>query len=612
MVIRFDSWDKRYKLPFGCVRQREKCRLCIEIPRRLAARQVWLVLQQDGGAPSAKPMAWQGLEDGYDRYRAAISLPDCGLYFYWFRLEGADGELTVFHDMQNRPAIGQGTPWQLTCYGRQYDTPGFWKGAVMYQIFPDRFWKAGDCDTADKLTPFSVHEHREDVPNYFPGESGKWNNDFFGGNLNGITEKLPYLQDLGVAALYLNPIFMAYSNHRYDTADYLRIDPMLGCEDDFRTLCAAAHKAGMRVILDGVFSHTGSDSVYFDKENRYGGGAYHDPASRYQSWYQFQKWPNEYTAWWGVDTLPCVNELDASYLDYIIEGEDSVIAHWLRAGADGFRLDVADELPDEFIRRLHKKVKQIKPDGIVIGEVWEDASSKESYGVRRTYFTQPELDSVMNYPFREAILALFHRQIDGNAFAARTMTIAEHYPKPILDCVMNSLSTHDTPRILTVLGEPNPPHLREERAMHKLSQEALRCAVEQELCAAALQFCLPGMACIYYGDEAGLEGFEDPFNRRFYPWGAENRTLMEGYRYLCALKRELPALQTGDIYFLPTDGQRVCFRRQLGEQVVTMAVNLETEPMPLALNGQVVRFCRNAQRRGETIAIQQNGFAVLG
>ena len=612
MEIQFDSRDKRYKQPFGCVRQQEPCTLWIEIPHRLAARQVWLMLQEDGGAPDAQPMAWQALEEGCDRYRVSLSLSDCGLYFYWFRVACAEEELTVFHDAQNRPSLGEGSPWQLTCYGKQYDTPQVWRGGVMYQIFPDRFFQSGTCDTADKLTPFSVHECKADVPRYFPGEGGKWNNDFFGGNVNGIREQLPYLQELGVTALYLNPIFMAYSNHRYDTADYLRIDPLLGCEADFCALCADAHDRGMQVILDGVFSHTGSDSVYFDQQNRYGGGAYHDPNSRYRSWYQFQRWPQEYTAWWGVPTLPCVNELDPSYLDYIIEGEDSVIAHWLRAGADGFRLDVADELPDEFIWRLHRRVKELKPDGIVIGEVWEDASNKVSYGVRRTYFTRPELDSVMNYPFRDAILALCCGQLDGGGFAERVMTIAEHYPKPILDCVMNSLSTHDTPRILTLLGEPNPPDSREGRANHTLPDEALARAVERELCAAALQFCLPGMACIYYGDEAGMQGFEDPFNRRFYPWGRENSILIEGYRRLGALKREWVALQTGDIRFLPTDGQRVCFRRQAGEQVVTLAVNLETEPMPLAVNGQAVRYSRNAQPQGETIAIQQNGFAILG
>ena len=611
MEIQFDSRDRRYKQPFGCVRQQEACVFHVYLPQQMAARQVWLMLQLDGCAPVAQPMTRQPADDGYDRYQISISLSDCGLYFYWFRLDGAEGEFQVFHDAQNMPRINEGSPWQLTCYGGQYDTPPVWRGGVMYQIFPDRFFQAGQCDVSDKLPPFSVHACREDVPNYFPGEGGRWNNDFFGGNLNGIREKLPYLQELGVTALYLNPIFMAYSNHRYDTADYMRIDPMLGCEADFRALCEDAHQRGMRVILDGVFSHTGIDSVYFDQCNRFGGGAYHDPNSRYRSWYQFQRWPQEYTAWWGVPTLPCVNELEPSYLEYIIEGEDSVIAHWLRAGADGFRLDVADELPDEFIWRLHRRVKELKPDGIVIGEVWEDASNKVSYGVRRTYFTRPELDSVMNYPFRDAILALCAGQLDGGGFAARVMTIAEHYPKPILDCVMNSLSTHDTPRILTLLGEPNPPAAREERARHTLSGAALARAVELELCAAAMQFCLPGIACIYYGDEAGLQGFEDPFNRRCYPWGREHADLMEGYRILSALKRKWSALQTGDIRFLPTDGRRVCFRRQAGEQIVTLAVNLETEPMPLAVNGQVVRYCRNAQLRGETITIQQNGFAIL-
>lgn len=584
----------------------------IQIPRRWAVRQATLVVCKGGGAPANYPMAWETLEDGYDQYCVTFSLPDCGLYFYWFRICGKDGGQSIFRDAQNRPQTGTGNPWQITCYGKHYDTPSVWKGAVMYQIFPDRFCRAGTCDISDKLTPFSVHEHENGQPNYLPDENGiVQNNDFFGGNLKGMMEKLPYLQNLGITVLYLNPIFMAYSNHRYDTADYRRIDPMLGTEDDFRALCTAAHARGMRVVLDGVFSHTGSDSIYFDKKGRFGGGAYQDPASRYQSWYQFQKWPQEYTAWWGIDTLPCVNELDPSFLEYIIEGPDSVIAHWMHAGADGFRLDVADELPDAFIRRLHRKVKEIKPDGIVIGEVWEDASNKESYGVRRTYFTQPELDSVMNYPFRDAILSLFSGQMDGGGFAQAVMTIVEHYPKPVLDCVMNSLSTHDTPRILSLLGEPNPPASREERAVHELSGEPLQRAVERELAAAAIQFCLPGMACIYYGDEAGMQGFEDPFNRRFFPWGKENQVLLQGYRQLCTLKNTLPALRTGDICFLPVDGRRVLFTRRESRQAVKLAVNLEAEPLFVPLHGQSAQLYRHAQVRGDSIAIQQNGFAIL-
>lgn len=607
----FDSRSLTYKSPFGCVRQQEACTMRIYMPRRMGVRAVALMVRRDGQAPAAYPMAWESLEEGYDVYTVTLSLSDCGLYFYWFAVTVPEGDCSILRAPDNTPAVNNGLPWQITCYSREFDTPACWKGAVMYQIFPDRFYRAGDCDVSEKLQPFLIHDKWGDTPAYVPQTDKKvWNCDFFGGNLRGILEKLPYLQNLGVTVLYLNPIFMAFSNHRYDTADYRRIDPMLGTEEDFRTLCRQAHALGMRVVLDGVFSHTGSDSVYFDKNNRFGGGAYHNPHSPYRSWYQFQSWPEEYTAWWGIETLPCVNEMDNSYLDFIMEGEDSVIAHWLRAGADGFRLDVADELPDAFIERLHRRVKEIKPDGLVIGEVWEDASNKESYGVRRTYFTKPELDSVMNYPFREAILALLEGRLDGAGFAQAVMTIVEHYPKPVLDCVMNNLSTHDTPRILTLLGEQASIDSRDERARHQLTDVQLQRAIEREMVAAALQFCLPGMACIYYGDEVGLQGFEDPFNRRCYPWGDENQKLLAGYRQLGALKSSYAALQTGDILFLNTKGRGVVFQRS-GQPAVTLAVNVDSQPMVVCTGGRMVKMCRNAQQQVDSVVLKENGFAIF-
>lgn len=206
------------------------------------------------------------------------------------------------------------------------------------------------------------------------------NNDFFGGNFQGITEKLPHIASLGATVLYLNPISKAFSSHRYDTGDYKTPDPMLGTEEDFATLCQEARKLGIHVILDGVFSHTGSNSLYFDRYRAFGGhGAYADPQSPYRSWYQFYHYPDSYHCWWNFDTLPCVNKMDPTYLDYVIDGPDSVVAHWLRLGADGFRLDVVDELPDAFVLRLKRRIREIKPDALLIGEVWEDASNKIAY-----------------------------------------------------------------------------------------------------------------------------------------------------------------------------------------------------------------------------------------
>ena len=420
----------------------------------------------------------------------------------------------------------------------------------MYQIFPDRFYQSGCCNCAEKLQPYWVHEDKSDVPVYLPDEHGEvLNNDFYGGNLNGICEKLPYLQELGVEILYLNPIFMAFSTHRYDTYDYKRIDPMLGTEADFSALCSRAHALGMKVVLDGVFSHVGSRSPYFQS-------AISDPASPYRSWFRFLHYPDIYESWWGITTLPCVDKMNESYIRYIIEDEDSVLAHWLRLGADGFRLDVVDELPDAFVERLRRRLRELNPEAILIGEVWEDASNKIAYNVRRRYFTGRQLDSVMNYPWQKAILRYVRGEDGGEALGERIMTIAENYPPDVLSAVMNILSTHDTPRALTALVDPTDAG-RAELARRHMDAPTRSRALHLLRMAAFLQFMLPGAPCIYYGDEAGMDGYRDPFNRKFYPWGAEDEPLQAFYTTLARLKKESPALRRGDVTVLEAGGGRL-------------------------------------------------------
>ena len=354
MRILFDSRQTQYKTPFGTLRTGECCVLQIRIPTEVGASGVRLMLEDSEHAVCAElPFSFASRgEDGYELWRLEFTRQETGLHFYWFRIDKRGGGSFRLFRQGSDTNMEAGEKWQLSVIPADFRVPDFAPGAVMYQIFPDRFARSGSCDLTYKLQPFWVHESPDELPEYRPDAQGEVrNNDFFGGNFAGIREKLPYLQELGVGVLYLNPIFMAWSNHRYDTADYRRPDPMLGTEEDFRTLCDEAHARGMRVILDGVFSHTGSNSVYFDAKHVFGHGAVSDPNSPYRRWYRFHHYPDDYEAWWGIRTLPCVEELDETYLHYIIEDEDSVIAHWLRLGADGFRLDVVDELPDEFVRR---------------------------------------------------------------------------------------------------------------------------------------------------------------------------------------------------------------------------------------------------------------------
>ncbi|MBQ9544800.1 MAG: glycoside hydrolase family 13 protein, partial [Clostridia bacterium] len=312
--------------------------------------------------------------------------------------------------------------------------------------------------------------------------------------------------------------------------------------------CDRAHERGMKIILDGVFSHTGSNSRYFDARGVFGHGAVSDPDSPYRSWFDFQRWPDIYTSWWGIDTLPCVNELDDGFLDFVVRNEDSVIAHWLRAGADGFRLDVADELPDRFIALLRERMKSVKPDSLLIGEVWEDASNKVSYGVRRRYFVDGELDSVMNYPFRNAVLGLVLGTLSPRGFSEAVMEICENYPAEVLDTLMNMISTHDTPRALSLLSPEPPPAEKRARAGYRMPRSALDTAIRRLRCAAFVQFVLPGMPCIYYGDEIGMQGLEDPFCRGFFEWeSVPQNALLDFFCSLGALRNSLPELKRGKL-----------------------------------------------------------------
>lgn len=602
MRILFDSKKREFKTPFGCLREDEKCTLSLLIPNSCKAKEVRLCLEDEKGFFLQVPFERIGEEDNYVRFGGSFSLFRRGLYFYYFTVIEEGHSFRLFRQDYDQTNMEAGEKWQLTCFPKEFTTPKDYQGAVMYQIFPDRFCKSGTCEMSEKLTPFTIHENWEECPVFQPDEKGiVQNNDFFGGNLKGIAEKLDYLVSLGVRVLYFNPIFKAYSNHRYDTADYKTIDPMLGTEEDFSNLCREVHQRGMKVILDGVFSHVGSDSLYFDIHNRFEQGAYHHPHSPYKNWFQWK--PNGYESWWGIKTLPCVNELEESYLDFIIRDEDSVVAHWMKLGADGFRLDVADELPDEFIRLLYQRVKELNPEGFVLGEVWEDASNKCSYGTRRTYFSEEELDSVMNYPFRDGIVDYLTGKLDGLSFARRVMTICEHYPRPVVDCLMNSLSTHDTPRILSLLG-PSFEGSKEEKANRFLSEEEKESAMEKLRQAVAMQFFLPGMPCIYYGDEAGMEGYEDPLNRRCYPWGKEDKELMEFYRQLSELKNQIPQLQRGDTALEFADDE--VFHMSRGEQL-HLVVNRNGDPY--SVSGKLILGQKVTEDDGVTVL--PGGFALI-
>ena len=406
------------------------------------------------------------------------------------------------------------------------------------------------------------------------------NRTFFGGTLDGVTEQLDHLREYGVTVLYLSPIFDARSNHRYDTGDYETVDPAIGGDAAFDRLIAAAHARGMHVILDGVFNHTGDDSRYF---NRYGTyptvGAYQSPQSPYARWYSFRHFPDDYACWWGIPILPKLNQSDPDCRRYFT-APGGIIARWLTRGADGWRLDVADELPDAFLDELRQVAKQVSGgEAAVIGEVWENAADKIAYGHRRRYLRGGQLDSVMNYPFRNAVLELLSRR-DVGTFVRTLTEIYASYPREVCDSLMNLLGTHDTARILTVLGDPTGGDGKSnaELSALRLSPDARKRAVALLRIASTLQYTVYGFPSVYYGDEAGLEGYHDPFCRRPYPWGDEDPVLTAHYRLLGRFRAAHPALRGGDFRFLYVTDTAFLYERAGGDDRVLVAVNVGNAP----------------------------------
>ncbi len=546
--IPFNSRNGLHKSPYGAVKEKQNINFSIVLPRHLQCSDAYLVIKEDKGDYIYCPMNWSRMEgESEEWWSLAHTVYTAGIYFYHFEYDTPWGRVAIRHNGDCNGVLSMGKhDWQLSVYSESFTTPEWLKGGIIYQIFPDRFYFSG---TKKKNVP-EDRILRDDIfsePYWKPDSEGKvLNNDYFQGDLKGITEKLDYIASLGVTCIYLNPIFEAQSNHRYDTANYEKIDSLLGTQQDFVSLCKQAEKKGISIMLDGVFSHTGDDSVYFNKYGRYNSiGAYQSEKSPYYSWYKFKKYPNDYHSWWGIDILPEVKEESPDFIKYITS-DNGIARKWLKLGARAWRLDVADELPDVFLDEFRKAVKAEKEDGLVLGEVWEDASNKFSYGERRRYFGGKQLDSVMNYPFADAIIS-FIRSGKVEGFTNKIMTITENYPKCCVDVLMNHIGTHDTMRAITQLaGESCEFRDRSWQSGRILSKEAYEYGVKLLKLASVIQFTLPGVPSIYYGDEAGMQGYKDPFNRYCFPWGKENTELQSHYAALGEMRKGCHCLKKGE------------------------------------------------------------------
>lgn len=569
-----NSHDIKYRVPFGAVEQGQKVKLFIEVDRSVT---VAVELVKGDGSVENIGMSKQYLNNGSYRYSAEIDTFNYkGILQYYFIIIDGYGRVYYGNNDEALGGVGQiydykPIPYQITVYKRTA-VPKWYKEGVIYQIFVDRFFNGNEDGQVTKPKNNSfIYGTWDDLPMYIKDSSGKivrW--DFYGGNLKGVIKKLDYIKDLGISIIYLNPIFKASSCHKYDVGDYEVVDEMFGTNEDFKILCEEAKKRGIKIILDGVFSHTGCDSRYFNKFGNFDEvGAYQSPDSPYYKWYRFINFPYSYECWWGIDNQPNVDELEPSFVDYIINGKNSIIKKWMDLGCSGWRLDVADELPDEFIRMIKSRMKDLNKDSVLVGEVWEDASNKISYSKRRQYLYGDELDSVTNYPLRESLINFVKGYIKSDRFVKKLLSLYENYPRENFYSNMNIIGTHDTERILTVLDK---------------RFELLKIVI-------ILQMTLPGVPLIYYGDEAGLEGSKDPDNRKAYPWNKENNEIKDFYKTIIAIRNREKSLKEGDFSIYETDLDVCVFERRYDSERIIVAVNTSSDDKVvnnISLNGMYI------------------------
>lgn len=590
--------------PFGSV-----LNITVEAPRKLGASAIVLRICRDGECDKDIPLSFENTSAGIDVYTLCIDTAKLcdgaqdGLFYYEFLfLRGFD---TLFTDTYNNVDFSlvdhSAGRFLLLVYEKEFTTPKWFCGTTMYHIFVDRFYK-GEGTVGTREDAVLDPDWEYGVPQY-PKKNGDAfsNNVFFGGNLWGVAQKLDYLRSIGVGVIYLSPIFTAYSNHKYDTGNYLEIDSMFGGDAAFDNLVKEAEKHGIKIILDGVFNHTGDDSVYFDRYGKHGGhGAYVDPESPYRNWFKFRKYPDEYETWWGIKILPKLNSDNEDCRNYLV-GEGGVVEKYIKRGIGGWRLDVADELSDTFLDRLRKTAKNASNgEAVIIGEVWENAAEKIAYGKRRRYLRGAQLDSVMNYPFRNGVLAFL---LDGDAefFANILKAVYSTYPKCVCDSLMNLLGTHDTERILTVLGEgrEGSEESNDVLAHKKLSGEQREKAVKLLKIASTLQYTVYGVPSVFYGDEAGIEGYHDPFCRKTYPWGREDTELLAHYKILGSLRTCEDILCDGDFCVEYAKNSCIVYSRTKNDRKLTVIANVSERHFDYSLNGEYVDVLHGKEYNGK-------------
>ena len=500
-----------------------------------------------------------GYEINYNLYSTSIKLEDVGLYWYHFDIYFDNDVAHVNKGNDYRGIVGENEEFPLTVIDNEIAYDDRYMGGMIYHIFVDRFNKVGEVNLRDGFV------YRDDWGGKITKNTtdrAALNYEVFGGNLEGVIAKLDYLKDLGVSIIYLSPIFMAPSNHKYDTSDYEKIDPMYGDKETLQKLINEAKKRNIGIVLDGVFNHIGSDSIYFNKNNTFDSiGAYNSENSKYYDWFKFREWPDDYESWWGIDTLPSVNQNNKELQEYI----SNILKEYMSMGLLGFRLDVVDEIGHNFLTRICDSIRDKKENALIIGEVWEDASTKIAYSKRRGYFLGHELNSVMNYPLKEALLNYVNSSNTDHFFYVYQM-IEDNYPEFVKHNLMNLIDSHDTRRILSILEE-------KENALERLK------------IISSLQYGFYGNPSVFYGDEAGIREDAPDFSRKCYPWGNEDKEILSWYKLLGNIRKnevfktgKMEVIKSGDgviIFKRFNDNEEILFLASLSDDVYTYLLDEE-------------------------------------
>ena len=514
-------------------------------------------------------------------FEREIDIPTKALYHYYFSME-ANNKFLYFkkNNQDNYTRISKEDMWKLSV---NFKAPDWAKGKIMYHVFLDRFNKERK-DELKEMPNRTIHKNWDDDMIIGPNENGLWNADFYGGDLKGIEKKLDYIKSLGVSIIYISPIVWSQSNHRYDSSDFEKVDPYAGCNEDLKDLCDAAHEKGMKVILDAVFNHTGNDSKYF---NEYGNfdelGAYQSPESKYYSFYRKYNSPEHtyFDYWWGMKNLPVCDGNSKEWQDYIY-GEGGIIDLWFSLGIDGLRLDVADELTDEFIEGIRRAVKRNKEDGFILGEVW-----KNPMRMGRGYIESGRgMDSVMDYVLVDALIRYF-KYSDTNKLKDVIYQLKTEYPTDTLLSLMNFTSTHDISRAINIFGTDEFNYFgewawdlnnnnRDYQKNYQMSPEQYQRGKDlYELYLYTLTF-MPGILSIFYGDEVGVQGLGNLCNRKPFPWGMEDKDLLRFVQMLGDIRRKESFLENADFEVLDLNDSYFLFeRKNINEEALVMVNRLD-------------------------------------